>query len=84
MELETWDRRQSVPLTKAHQVICDMTYLGHLVTFRVLDWRSNFEVDLLRSKCAWFNSSRRDKHDATTIMAVTFKMKKCIREKLFK
>ena len=46
IDLESWDRRQSVPLTQAHQMKCDMTYLGHLVTFRDLDLRSNFEVDL--------------------------------------
>ena len=46
IQLETWDKRQSVPLTYTHQMICDMTYSGHLVTFRDLALRSNFEVDL--------------------------------------
>ena len=73
IELETWDKRQSVPLTYAQQMICDMTYLGHLVTFRDLGLRSSFEVDLLRSKYTWFDSSQRDKHDATPIMTVPFK-----------
>ena len=61
IELETWKRRQSVALTQAHQIICNMTYLGHLVTFYNLDLWSNFEVDLSRSMYKYmfrFGSSR--------------------------
>ena len=47
IELETWDNRQSVFLVETHQMLCNMDYLGHLVAFRDLDLRSNFEVDLL-------------------------------------
>ena len=57
-------------------MICDMTYLGHLVTFRDLDLRSNFGVDLSRSK--YTCSIRFDETHTmgTTIIAVTLKMKK--------
>ena len=48
------------------------------MTFRDLDLRSNFEVELKRSKYTWFDSFRRDKHDATTIMVVNLKMKKLL------
>ena len=46
------------------------------MTFRDLDLRSNFEVDLSRSKYTWFDSSRRGKHDGITVIVVIFKMKK--------
>ena len=59
-------------------------HLGHLVTFRDFGLKSNFEVDFSRSKYKCFDSSRRDKHDSVTIIAVTVKMKKVIREKLFR
>ena len=58
-----------------------MTYLGHLITFRDLDLRSNFEVDLLRSKYTWLDSFRRDKHDH--YYCSNFQNEKVIREKLF-
>ena len=64
-------------------MICDMTYLGHLMTFRDLDLRSNFEVDLSRSRYIWFDLSRRDKHDGITIIVVTFKMKKLFAKNYF-
>ena len=49
IELETWDNRQSVFPIEAHQMLCNMDYLGHLVAFSDLELRSNFEVDLLWS-----------------------------------
>ena len=64
-------------------MICDMTYLGQLVIFRELDLKSDFEADLLRSNYTWFGSSRRDKHDGATIMAVPFKMKVISEKKIF-
>ena len=45
------------------------------MAFCDLDLRSNFEVDLSRSKYTWFDLSRCDKHDDITIIDVTFKMK---------
>ena len=57
--------------------------LLHLVTFRDLDMRSNFEVDLLRSKYTWFDSSRRNKHDGSTFMAATSEMKKLFAKNYF-
>ena len=32
IEIRTWDRCQMVPLFKVHQMICNMTYLGQLLT----------------------------------------------------
>ena len=64
-------------------MICDITYLGHLMTFRDLDLRSKFEVDLSRSKYTWFDSSRRDKHDGVIIIVVTLKMKKLFTKNYF-
>ena len=53
-------------------MLCNMDYLGHLVAFRDLDLRSNFEVDLVwLTYSIWFDSSRRDKHDGTPIIALT-------------
>ena len=49
-EIETWDRCQSVRLIKTHQLICNMTYLGHFVTLTLGDPRSNLQIELLRSK----------------------------------
>ena len=43
------------------------------------DLRSKNEVDLSRSPYIKFDSSRRDKHDGTYIIAVHIKMKKVIR-----
>ena len=39
-EIETWERCQSVRLIKAHQLICNMTYLGRFVTLTSGDLRS--------------------------------------------
>ena len=49
-EIEAWERYQSVRLIKTHQLICNMTYLGHVVTLTLSDPRSNLSIDLLRSK----------------------------------
>ena len=37
-----------------------MTYLG---SSRDLDLRSNFEIDILRSICTYFDASRREEHN---------------------
>ena len=31
-ETETWGRCQNVPLVQTHKIICNMTYLGHVLT----------------------------------------------------
>ena len=45
-EIETWGRCQSVRLTKTDHLICNMTYLGHLLTLTLGDLRSNLQIDL--------------------------------------
>ena len=76
IEIETWDRCQSVCLGETHRLICNMTYLGHLRSLCDLDLRLNFEVDLSRSTYRCFDSSRRDKHDGTHIISVSLKLQK--------
>ena len=55
IEIGTWDRCQMVNLFKVHQMICNMTYLGQLLTFTCgkklkstskFDLRSRSKVDL--------------------------------------
>ena len=41
-ELETWGWCHSVRLVKAHRLIGNMAYLGHIVTLTWHDLRSNF------------------------------------------
>ena len=48
-----------------------------------LDLKSKNEVDLSRSPYIQFDSSRRDKHDGTYIIAVHIKMKKLLAVKDF-
>ena len=54
-EIETWERCQSVRLTKTDQLIFNMTYLGHLLTLALGDPRSNLQIDLLRPKSISFD-----------------------------
>ena len=53
-EIETRERCQSVRLTKTDQLICNMTYLDHLLTLTLGDLRSNLQIYLLRSKSISF------------------------------
>ena len=54
-EIEEWERCRSVHLIKTDQLICNMTYLGHLLTLTLGDLRSNLQIDLLRSKSTSFD-----------------------------
>ena len=45
-EIQTWELGSCVCHTKAHRMMCNMTCLGQLGSWRDLDLRSNFEVDL--------------------------------------
>ena len=38
---------QRASLAETHQLICNMTYLGHHMTSRDLDLRSNFDINFL-------------------------------------
>ena len=51
-EIETWERCQSVRLTKTDQLICNMTYL---VTLTLGNPRSNLQIDLSRSTSISFD-----------------------------
>ena len=44
-EIETWERCLSVHLTKTDHLICNMTYLGHLLTLTLGDPRSNLQIE---------------------------------------
>ena len=44
IRLEHWGWFSCVSLTETHRQICNMTYLGHHVTSRDLDLRSNFGI----------------------------------------
>ena len=52
-----------VSLVETLQMICNMTYLGDLNLGLDLDPRSNFDLDLLRSKSIYSDAFRRGKHD---------------------
>ena len=52
-EIQTWELGSCVCHTKAHRMMCNMTYLGQLGSWRDLDLRSNFEVDLSMSSCTY-------------------------------
>ena len=49
-EIETWERCQSVRLIKTHHLICNMTYLGRIVTLTSGNLMSNLQIYLSRSK----------------------------------
>ena len=53
--LETWGWCHSVRLVKGHRLTCNMTYLGDNVTLTWRDLRSNFKIDLSRSKNIWMD-----------------------------
>ena len=50
-----------VSLVETLQMICNMTYLGDLDLD--LDLRSNFDLDILRSKSIFSDASRRENRD---------------------
>ena len=54
-ELETWAWCHSVRLVKAHRLICNMIYLGHTVTLTWRDLRSNFKIEISRTKNIWID-----------------------------
>ena len=72
IEIERWGWSQCVSLAQTHRMICSMTYLARHVTSRDLDLRSNSDIDLLRSKCTYFDASWRQEHDAAKNMSLTF------------
>ena len=45
IEIDLWGWSQCVSLAKTHRLICNMTYLGHYVTSRDIELRSNFDIN---------------------------------------
>ena len=66
--------------------LCILTYLGHDLTLTWPDLRSNFQIDLLRSKSTCSEPARRGEHDGIIFIFVSpiskkVLMKNRIREK---
>ena len=76
IEIERWEWAQYVSFAKTHRMICNMTYLVQHVTSRDLDLRSNFEIDLFRSTCSYFDAFRREENDAGKIRYLAFLVQK--------
>ena len=76
LEIERWGWSKYVSIVQTHRLICNMTYLFLYVTSRDLDLRSNTDIDLSRSICIYFDSSRRQEHDAAKIMSLAFLVQK--------
>ena len=74
--IERWEWSQCVSIAQTHRLICNMTYLARQLTSRDLDLRSNFDIDLLRSICTYFDASRHQEHDSAKIMSVAFLVQK--------
>ena len=75
-EVETWERCQSFRLTKTDQLICNMTYLGRLLTLTLGDPRSNLQIALLRSKSISFDRALREEHIGFKIIPLTYVLQK--------
>ena len=84
IEIERWERFQSVSLAKTHRLICKMTYLAQLVTSRDLDLKPNPDIDLLRSACTYFDAFRREEYNATKIRSLAFLVQKLLEKKMKK
>ena len=74
-KIETWNWCHCVCFCNAHRMMYKLTYLGHRVTLAWLHLKSNFDLDLLRSNCTWFDAPWRDKHNGDTIVVLSFKTK---------
>ena len=60
----------------------DMQY-DLLGSARDLDLWSNFEIDLFRATCSYFDAFRREEHDAAKIMCLAFLVQKLFAKKQF-
>ena len=67
-----------VSLVETLQMICNMTYFGDLDLDLDLDPRSNFDLDLLRSKDTFSEASRRAEHDGAIFIFVSLLSKKLL------
>ena len=79
-EIETWERCQSVRFIKTHQLICNMTYLGHFVTLTLGDPKSNVPIELLRSKSI---SIEAEEHIGVKMIPLTYVVQKLLKQNFF-
>ena len=79
--IEAWERCQSVRLIRKDPLICNMTYLGHLLTLTLGDPRSNLQIDLLRSKSISFDRACREEHIGIKIISLTYVVQKLLVKK---
>ena len=78
IEIEQCGWSQYIPLAETHRLICNRTYLGHDVTSSNLDLRSNFDLNVPRLTCIYFDVSRREKHDGVRIVLLAFLVQKLL------
>ena len=71
MEMETRKWCQTAWLVKPLWKICILTYLGHDLTLTCPDLRSDFEIDLSRSKRICPESARRGEHDGVIFIFIS-------------
>ena len=76
IEIERWGWSQCVSLAQTTRLIFNMIYLTSHVTSRDLDLRSNSDIPLLRSICAYFDAARREEHDTSKNMSLAFLVQK--------
>ena len=79
MEIEMRKWCQTTLLVEPLQRMCILTFLGHDLTLTWPDLRSNFQIDLQRSKCTCFEPARRGEHGGVIFIFVS--IKKVINEK---
>ena len=63
---------------KTNRLICNLTLLGHQLTSRSRDLRSNIDIDLQGSTYTYFDASQQKKHNDVRIIALAF-----LNQKLF-
>ena len=68
-------------IVTTNPLICNMIYLVQHLTSDDLDLRSNIDLTLLRSSCAWFNAPWRDEHAGTRIRPLAFLVQKLFAKK---
>ena len=81
MEIETRKWCQTTWLVEPLQRMCILTYLGHDLTLTWPDWRSNFQIDLSRSKSTCFEPAWRGEHDGVIFIFVSPISKNFINER---
>ena len=76
IEIKNLGWSQCVSLAKTYRLICKMTYLGHHVTSRDLDLRSNLDITFYWSTFIYFDASRREEHDGVSHISLTLFVQK--------